>query len=106
MKRVKHVSSDEDGETYYVIGDVTKLGAIRAFWKFVRECGIEEDMRDGLSDDNTSVSEIMEKRNFWYTEGGEADGYYWWEKPTENEIERCGITKVEPVGIGWVIEVF
>lgn len=91
MKKIIEISCDEDGETYYVVGDITELGARRAINKFFRECGIEEDMKE-------SPFELVES-NFWTTEGGEYDGWTWWSQP---DPEKYNFEKVKPLGKGWI----
>ncbi len=91
MRRIIEVSCDEDGENFFVVGDVTRLGALRAINKFMRqECGLDGEELPKLDD--------LEVCNFWETddekyEGGEYEGWHWWSKPKD--------VPVKPVGRGW-----
>lgn len=91
-RKIIEVNCDEDGETYVVVGDITKLGAVRALKKQLREWGIEED-----------VGQLPEpyQGNFWRTNGGSYDGCVWWKMPDKSKDDY---EKIEPLGIGWIFD--
>jgi hypothetical protein len=91
MSKIIEIGSDEDGEAYYVVGDVTLLGAKRALNKQLKEWGIEEDMEYHTLE--------WEKSNFWYTEGGDHDGWTWWAEPDK---AQHSYEKIKPIGVGWL----
>lgn len=93
-KKIIAVFSDEDGENFGVIGNVTRLGALRAIKRFMfYECGLDDE------EEITPHIDDLEKREFWQTddtkyEGGEYEDYYWWSKPHD--------IPVVSVGTGWI----
>lgn len=95
-KKILEVGSDEDGETYYCIGDVKERSAKIAIRAFQRdECGL-------YGDDLLSMSEALTKTNFRKSvdcpHGGEHEGYFWWGTPKPDE-------KTEPIGVGWIYRI-
>lgn len=92
MKKIIEVSSDEDGETYYVVGDVSRRTAWIAIRKFLQnECSLNPKY------DDFPKQEDLEVRNFYYSESGEYEGYYWWGTPKDKNAK--------PVGIGWIYRI-
>ena len=97
-KKIREVSSDEDGENYFVIGDVTELGALRAIRSYMKnECGLDEDeeIMPKLGD--------LERVNFVQTDmdkykGGEYEDWSWWGKVP------AGVP-TKPAGWGWIYKI-
>lgn len=94
MSKIIHRNiTNEDGDVYGVIGDITRLGAYRAIRQDLREYGILEDiMADGGFNQDD-----LETCDFWETEDpeGDCDGWIWWAKPPEKY-------KSKYLGTGWV----
>ena len=83
-KNITEVGTNEDGEVYYVIGNITKEQAFKAFRHYEKvECGLSKE--ELASEENMDV----EMSNFW--EG--ADGNLYWRSPLEPS---------KPLGIGWI----
>ena len=83
--------TNEDGDFYGVVGDLTRLGAYRA---------IRQDLKDyGIDDDVEFKQEDLEVFNFWettYCPSGDHEDYYWWGTPAKED-------KVKFLGKGWGI---
>lgn len=88
----RHITN-EDGDFYGVIGDVTRLGAYRAIRQDLDEYGILGDF--DFSADDLSEYNFVQSTNCPH--GGEHEGWIWWGTPKEGET-------VKPLGKGWGYE--
>lgn len=93
-KKIIEIGSDEDGETYYIVGNVTRLGALRALHKYIK---------DNIGElDEMPTQDDLTQTNFRETvdcpHGGEHQGYTWWGTPKPDE-------KTKPLGIGWIWQI-
>lgn len=88
MKKIITVGSDEDGFTFYCVGNVSELGALRAIRKF---------QKDECEFSNKELATLpLTEANFWYTDRGEYEGWYWWGNPPRD---------AKPVGRGWIFRI-
>jgi len=88
------IITNEDGDVYGAVlphKKLTKIGALRAINKELKNWGIEEDVKITL--DNLQVC------RFWQTTGGEHDGWMWWEKP-DKIVD--GFDTIKDLGVGWI----
>lgn len=92
-KKIIDIGSDEDGETYYIIGEVTRLGAFRAILKFMKEdCGLDEEYFPKQEDLKPAKFTKTKNAKDYY------EDFVWWGKPTEG-------VEVEPYGKGWIYSI-
>lgn len=85
--------TNEDGDFYGVVGDITRLGAYRAIRQDLDEYGILEDMEE----DENFKAESLEQFDYYETiecPSGEHEGYQWWGEPAKED-------KVKFLGKGW-----
>ena len=90
-KKIIEVNCNEDGDIYYVIGDVTESEAIKALNNYFKECGIEEDMK--------GIDLELSQTDFYETSGGDYDGWRWWTKPNK---EKYNYKEVKFLSKGWI----
>ena len=84
--------TNEDGDVYGVVGNITRLGAYRAIRADLRGFDLEDDVIFSPND--------LEVCDFWHTEdkGGEYEDWTWWAKPA---------AKLKPtfLGKGWILKI-
>ena len=81
--------TNEDGDFYGVVGDITRLGAYRAIRQDLDSWGILEDMEFKAED--------LEQFDFYETiecPSGEHEGWQWWGTPDKED-------KTKYLGKGW-----
>lgn len=85
----RHITN-EDGDVYGVVGELTRLGAYRVIKEDLQEYGLENEFEN-------FNQESLEECNFWQTDdkGGEHEDWIWWEKPKAE-------LKPKPLGKGWI----
>lgn len=93
MTKIIEAGSNEDGEVYYVVGDVSRRTAWIAIRKMlITDCGIDPKKEP----DSLPKIGDLEQCNFFYSDSdaGEYAGYYWWGTPKD--------PNAKPVGMGWI----
>lgn len=89
-KIIEREITNEDGDFYGVVGDITRLGAYRAIRQDLRGWGLEYDVEFTPDD--------LEQYEFWKTvecpHSGEHEGYIWWGDPDKED-------KIISIGKGW-----
>lgn len=92
-KIIQREITNEDGDAYGVVGDITRLGAYRAIRQDLRSYGIEDDIEFKAED--------LERVEFWETPEAEGDyaDYIWWGKPKKS-------FKPKSLGKGWIYRVY
>lgn len=94
-KIIERNVTNEDGDVYGVVGDITRLGAYRA---------IRQDLRDyGTLDEVEFKQEDLQQTTFYQTiecsHGGEHNDWIWWDKPTKGDTYKT-------LGKGWLFDVY
>lgn len=85
----RHITN-EDGDFYGIVGNITRLGAYRAIRQDLEEYGILEDI-DFTADDLGMYNFVQTTKCI---HGGEHEDWIWWSGHTQGD-------ETKPLGVGW-----
>ena|ERR1035437_4736566 len=93
-KIIERNITNEDGDAYGVVGDITRLGAYRAIRQDLREYGIADDDDVQFKQEDLAVTYFEQTTKCPH--GGEHEDWIWWGESAKGDTTK-------ELGRGWIL---